>query len=92
MQDIDGVIARRLRDIPAPAVCDLVDAARLLRRYNGFPGCQELRSHLSAALARWGLTPSQLDQRCLEIWQQGYHPQPGDSTVAVGSGFDSASE
>jgi len=90
---LDGPIVARLVATAVPRDDDLIDAARLLLRYQGFPGAQALQRDLAACLQRWGLNQTQLQARTRALWDSGYRP-PLPSTAAqepaaaVGSGAD----
>lgn len=74
----------------SPGPLELTDAARLLIRYRGFPGCADLQADLATALKRWGLDEAALQQRSRAIWASGWRPSPAaeEAAVAVGSGAD----
>ena len=85
----------RLLAVPTPADDHLVDAARLLMRYEGFPGAADLKDDLVKALRLWGLSRDQLHLRTRQIWADGFRPAPvgnGAATEAVGSGFDTSDQ
>lgn len=84
-QVIDGLLAAS-----EPADAHLVDAARLLQRYEGFPGATDLREDLERVLRHWGLDRSALQERTRAIWARGYRPGLAPSAEGVGSGFDTA--
>ena len=75
-------------EVPAPE--HLVDLARLLIRYRGFPGAQDLQDDLAKTLRLWGLDLEALHQRTRQIWASGYRPGAQPQEQAVGSGFDTA--
>lgn len=87
----DRDIVDRLLAAQEPAEADLVDAARLLNRYQGFPGASDLQEDLSKVLRLWGLDREALQTRTKAIWQAGYRPAPADAD-AVGSGFDTTDQ
>ncbi|MEY4351911.1 MAG: hypothetical protein RLZZ609_152 [Cyanobacteriota bacterium] len=83
----------RLLAAETPSDGDLVDAARLLSRYEGFPGAFDLQSDLERAIRLWGLNRESLQARTRALWQGGYRPGAGASGAEpVGSGFDASSE
>ena len=86
-QVIDGLLA-----VQTPAEAHLVDAARLLLRYEGFPGATDLRDDLERVLRLWGLERSSLQARTRAIWAGGFRPGPAPAGEAVGSGFDTADQ
>lgn len=84
---VDGLLA-----VTVPEDGHLVEAARLLMRYQGFPGASGLQQNLTKLLKLWGLSRDELNSRCRAIWASGYRPgqEVGTEPQAVGSGFDAA--
>jgi hypothetical protein len=80
---IDGLLA-----VESPADEHLVDAARLINRYDGFPGATDLRDDLERLLRLWKLDHRDLQQRTRALWSAGYRPGGAPQGEAVGSGFD----
>lgn len=74
-----------------PGDAQLVDAARLLMRYEGFPGARDLQHDLARVLRLWGLDREALQQRTRAIWASGFRPAPATGDT-VGSGFDTADQ
>lgn len=73
----------------SPKDQDLIDLARLLIRYEGFQGADDLQLDMKKTLKSWGMTRELLNSKAKEIWEKGY--RPGQSTSeAIGSGFDTA--
>ncbi|CAK6694501.1 DUF3288 family protein [Synechococcus sp. CBW1107] len=83
---VDGLLAAR-----EPSDGQLVDLARLLNRYDGFPGAEDLQDDLRKTLRLWGLSLEELQRRTRAIWAQGYRPGAVVGAEAVGSGFDTSS-
>ena len=81
----------RLLAVASPAPEHLVDAARLLMRYQGFPGAMDLQDDLQRILRLWGLDRETLHRQTRALWSAGYRPGT-PSAEAVGSGFDTAAE
>jgi hypothetical protein len=50
---------------------NLVELARLMIRYEGFPGARDIQADLKKALSRWQLTESTLFEKTRAIHQQG---------------------
>jgi len=86
----DREVIDRLLAADPPAEDHLVDAARLLMRYDGFPGASDLRDDLERLLRLWSLDRDQLHQRTRAIWSAGFRPGAAPHSQAVGSGFDTA--
>lgn len=87
----DRDVVDRLLAAAVPADDHLVDAARLLMRYEGFPGAHDLSADLAKALRLWGLTREELHSRTRAIWAAGFRPAPA-ANEAVGSSFDTADQ
>ncbi len=79
---VDKLLAKKV-----PADGDLVDLARLLLRYEGFPGSLDIQSDMMKILSLWGLTREKLNLKTRKIWNEGYRPG-SDVEESVGSGFD----
>jgi hypothetical protein len=87
---IDRQVIDQLLAAATPADDHLVDAARLLHRYEGFPGAADLKDDLERVLRLWGLDRVSLRERTRAIWAAGYRPGLAAAAEAVGSGFDTA--
>ncbi|MCP9772141.1 DUF3288 family protein [Synechococcus sp. Tobar12-5m-g] len=92
LYDTDRSVVDRLLALERPAEGDLVDLARLLMRYEGFPGADDLQRDLAKSLSHWGLNLEQLHQRTRAIWAAGHRPGMAAGAEAVGSGFDTAAQ
>ena len=79
---IDRLLAKE-----EPEDCDIVDLARLLLRYEGFPGALDIKEDMSKALKLWGLSRETLNVKARTIWEAGFRPGRTVEDV-VGSGFD----
>lgn len=80
----------RLLATEVPDDDHLVDLARLLIRYQGFPGARDLQDDLLKTLRLWGLEREELHRRTRLIWASGHRPGAQPQDQAVGSGFDTA--
>jgi hypothetical protein len=89
---IDRQVVDALLAAATPDDNHLVDAARLLNRYEGFPGASDLREDLERVLRLWKLDRASLQQRTRVIWAAGFRPGPARAEEAVGSGFDTAGD
>lgn len=83
----DRAIMDRLLAAAQPDQQDIVDAARLLIRYDVFPGADDIRFDLDKCLRGWNLTRSELNRSARTIWESGYRPMVREGTE-VGSGAD----
>ena len=86
---IDRDHVNRLLAKEIPVDQDLIDIARLLMRYEGFPGANDIQMDMLKTLKLWGLTKEQLNSRTKEIWSKGFRPG-NDSEENVGSSFDTS--
>jgi hypothetical protein len=93
---LDRDLVDSLLAVEAPADGQLVDVARLLMRYQGFPGARDIQDDLDKVLRLWGLSRDALHSRTREIWAGGFRPAPAGAATpaqeAVGSGFDTADQ
>ena len=92
MYATDRDLVDQLLAAQEPSDAQLADLGRLLMRYAGFPGAQDIQDDLAKTLRLWGLTSEQLQARCRAIWQGGYRPGAEAAPQAVGSGFDTADQ
>jgi hypothetical protein len=82
----------RLLAADEPSDENLVDAARLLMRYEGFPGASDLQDDLAKVLRLWSMDRQTLHRRTRALWSHGYRPGLAPGADAVGSGFDTANQ
>ncbi len=81
---IDRMLAKSV-----PEDEDLVDLARLLIRYEGFPGAIDLQEDMEKLLDLWGLSRVSLNAKTSDLWNKGL--RPGQSSGGnIGSGFDAS--
>jgi hypothetical protein len=92
LHSIDRVVVDRLLAAQDPSDADLVDAARLLTRYESFPGAGDLREDLVRILGLWRLDRDSLQARTRAIWAQGFRPGQPAAAEGVGSGFDTTGD
>ncbi len=85
----DRDLIDRLLACDSPGDGDLVDLARLLIRYEGFPGADDLQQDMQRLLSLWSLSRDQLNGRVRALWASGFRPGPAVSDT-VGSGFDTS--
>jgi hypothetical protein len=91
LQATDRAVVDRLLAARDPGDDDIVDLARLLIRYRGFPGSQDLRDDLEKTLRLWDLDEDSLNRRARRLWESGHRPGAAQDP-AVGSGFDTADQ
>ena len=72
------VVNRLLTSQPEPK--NLADLARLLIRYNHFPGAREIQKKLQVVLHNWQLTEETLFEQTRQLYATGqaYQPKKGD--------------
>ena len=78
---MDGLLAAT-----TPSDEQLVDAARLLIRYDGFPGAVALKADLEKVIKLWKLSRQQLNARVQRLWAAGYRPGQGRFAGDPGGG------
>ena len=79
---IDSLITKEI-----PEDFDIVNLARLIIRYDNFPGEIELKEDIEKILKFWKLTKDNLFQMSKKLWSKNF--RPSDTTKdLVGSGFD----
>ena len=89
LEAIDRDHIDRLLSRDEPRDGDLAELARLLIRYDGFPGSQDLQQDMERLLMLWKLSRDELNARVRELWTKGFRPGPA-TEEAVGSGFDTS--
>lgn len=70
-----------------PGPEQLTHAARLLMRYEGFPGSPDIQDDIERAMKHWGLDREALNAKCRGLWSQGWRPGQ-EMEGFVGSGSD----
>ncbi len=86
-QSVDRFLAK-----DSPDDDDLVDLARLLVRYRGFPGAVDLQEDMVRVLDLWGLTQETLNACTKKLWEEGFRPGKNQKGDVVGSSFDTANQ
>ena len=89
LEAIDRDHLDRLLSRDSPEDADLVELARLLIRYEGFPGAEALQKDLQRLLSLWNISRYELNRRARQIWAGGFRPGAA-ADEAVGSGFDTS--
>ena len=72
-----------------PQTEDLVDLARLLIRYEGFQGAEDVKADMIKILKLWGLTQEALNAKTRNIWSDGFRSAESPKS-SIGSGFDTS--
>ena len=81
---IDRLLASEM-----PSDADLVDLARLLIRYEDFPGALDLKQDMNKILNLWRINREELNSRVKDLWASGYRPGNEEEGI-VASGFDTS--
>ena len=85
----DRDLIERLLACETPSEAELTELARLLIRYEGFPGADDLQQDMQRLLNLWSLTRDELNNQARALWTRGFRPGAAASD-AVGSGFDTS--
>tara|TARA_A100001388_G_scaffold212295_1_gene162730 strand:- start:578 stop:874 length:297 start_codon:yes stop_codon:yes gene_type:complete len=81
---IDSLITK---DIPEDF--DLINLARLINRYDDFPGEIELKKDMKKILNFWNITQDNLFLKTQKLWRKNFRPSNTTKDL-VGSGFDTS--
>ena len=81
---IDSLIAKEI-----PEDFDLINLARLINRYEGFPGEIEMKEDIEKILKFWKITKDDLFSTTRKLWVDNFRPSNTNRDL-VGSGFDTS--
>ena len=81
---IDSLISKE-----KPEDFDLINLARLINRYNDFPGEIEIKNDIEKILKFWKLTKDNLFFKTKKLWLNNFRPSNTTKDL-VGSGFDTS--
>ena len=81
---IDNLIAKE-----KPEDLDFINLARLINRYNNFPGEIEIKQDIEKTLKFWKITKNELFSKTKKIWSKSFRPSNTNKDL-VGSGFDTS--
>ena len=81
---IDSLISKEI-----PEDFDLINLARLINRYDNFPGEVEIKKDIEKTLKFWKLTKEILFCKTKKLWSSNFRPS-NTSKDLVGSGFDTS--
>ncbi len=85
----DKKIIDSLITIKKPEELDLINLARLINRYNNFPGEYEIKNDIEKTLKFWKMTKNELFSKTKKIWSKSFRPSSSNKDL-VGSGFDTS--
>ena len=72
-----------------PGDFDLINLARLINRYDNFPGEVEIREDIEKTLKFWNISKSNLFSITKNLWSNNFRPSNTTKDL-VGSGFDTS--
>jgi len=81
---IDSLITKE-----TPEDLDYINLARLINRYNNFPGEIEIKNDIEKILKFWKITKYELFSKKKNIWSKSFRPSSTNKDL-VGSGFDTS--
>ena len=81
---IDSLITKE-----QPEDLDLINLARLINRYNNFPGEIDIKNDIEKILKFWKISKNELFSKTRIIWQKSFRPSSTNKDL-VGSGFDTS--
>ncbi len=81
---IDSLITKK-----TPKDIDYINLARLINRYNNFPGEIEIKNDIEKILNFWMITQKELFSKTKNIWSKSFRPSNTNKDL-VGSGFDTS--
>ena len=81
---IDDLIVKQI-----PEEIDLINLARLINRYQNFPGERILKNDLEKIIKFWNISEKHLFARTREIWSNNFKPNNAPKDL-IGSGFDTS--
>ena len=81
---IDSLITKE-----KPEDLDYINLARLINRYNNFPGEIEIKNDIEKILKFWKISKNELFTKTKNIWSTTFRPSNSNKDL-VGSGFDTS--
>ena len=81
---IDSLITKQ-----KPEDLDFINLARLINRYNNFPGEIEIKIDIEKILKFWKISRIELFSKTKKIWSKSFRPSNTNKDL-VGSGFDTS--
>ena len=72
-----------------PQDFDLINLARLINRYDNFPGEIQMKEDIKKTLKFWNLTQDNLFSMTKNLWSKNFRPSNTTKDL-VGSGFDTS--
>ena len=81
---IDSLISKEI-----PEEFDFINLARLINRYNNFPGETEIKEDIEKTLKFWKISKDNLFLKTRKLWSNNFRPSSTTKDL-VGSGFDTS--
>ena len=81
---VDSLITKEI-----PEEYDLVNLARIINRYEQFPGEYELKQDIEKTLKFWRISKKELFSKTRDLWSNNFRPSNTNKDL-VGSGFDTS--
>ena len=85
----DKIIIDSLITKEEPEDLDFINLARLINRYNNFPGETEIKNDIEKILNFWKITKKELFSKTKNIWSNSFKPSSTNKDL-IGSGFDTS--
>ena len=89
LHDIDKNIIDALVVKQIPSDIDLINLARLINRYQNFPGETELKNDIEKIMKFWNISKELLFAKTREIWSNNFKPNNVPKDL-IGSAFDTS--
>ena len=86
----DKIILDSLISKDNPENIDFINLARLINRYNDFPGEMEIKKDIEKILKFWKISKNDLFSKTKNIWSNNFRPSSDNDKDLVGSGFDTS--
>ena len=81
---IDSLITKE-----RPEDFDFINLARLINRYDNFPGEIEIKEDIKKILKFWNISKDILFSKTKKLWSNNFRPSSSTKDL-VGSGFDTS--
>ena len=72
-----------------PEDFDLINLARLVNRYENFPGETEIKEDIKKTLKFWNISREMLFSMSRKLWSNNFRPSSTTKDL-IGSGFDTS--
>ena len=88
LHDLDKNILDSLIVKQNPDDFDLINLARLINRYESFPGEETIKNDIEKIMNFWTISKEELFFKTRNIWSNNF--KPNTSKDLIGSGFDTS--